>query len=95
MKYVFLFAFTLLFSSPSVSARRPAVGATVTTTSGKVTGHVARNRTAVIEYLGIPYAQPPIGELRFAAPRTYNSTQAISAAAYVRSSPFSLAQNPR
>lgn len=34
----------------------------VSTTSGKVKGHV---RNGLIEYLGIPYAEPPVGELRF------------------------------
>ena len=92
MNYVFPIIFTLLFSSPSVSAHPPAVGATVTTTSGKVTGHAARNRTAVSEYLGIPYAQPPIGDLRFAVPRTYNFSQAITAAAYVRFPQFTIGE---
>lgn len=41
------------------------------TSSGAVRGHAARNRTEVSEYLGIPYAQPPMGQLRFAAPRMY------------------------
>lgn len=34
----------------------------VHTTSGKVRGH---ERNGLIEYLGIPYAEPPVGELRF------------------------------
>lgn len=34
----------------------------VETTSGKVQGHL---RDGLIEYLGIPYAKPPVGELRF------------------------------
>ncbi len=34
----------------------------VQTSSGKVKGHL---RDGIIEYLGIPYAQPPVGELRF------------------------------
>ena len=44
---------------------------TVHTTNGPITGHVAPNTssTCVIEYLGIPYAKPPVGELRFAVPQ--------------------------
>lgn len=34
----------------------------VNTSSGKVQGHLREGR---IEYLGIPYAKPPVGELRF------------------------------
>ena len=34
----------------------------VQTTSGKVRGYL---RDGLVEYLGIPYAQPPVGELRF------------------------------
>lgn len=34
----------------------------VTISSGKVRGY---QRNGMVEYLGIPYAQPPVGELRF------------------------------
>jgi hypothetical protein len=43
----------------------------VQTTSGIVVGHEASNRTDVTEFLGIRYAQAPIGNLRFAAPVPY------------------------
>ena len=64
--------------------RRPPgnVGATVDTTSGPVIGHPANNRTAVSEYLGIPYAKPPVGNLRFAAPQAFNSTVPFNASSY-------------
>lgn len=38
----------------------------VNTTSGVVQGHVIDNRPQVVEYLGVPYAKPPIEDLRFA-----------------------------
>lgn len=34
----------------------------VTTASGQVKGYL---RDGIIEYLGIPYAEPPVGPLRF------------------------------
>ncbi|KAF4614294.1 hypothetical protein G7Y89_g15443 [Cudoniella acicularis] len=56
------------------------VGQTVQTANGPVAGHPASNQSDVSEYLGIPFAQPPIGDLRFAAPvkptgnSSYNGT---------------------
>ncbi|KAK4173861.1 putative lipase [Triangularia setosa] len=43
--------------------------AQVRTSSGLITGHTAPNTGCVIEFLGIPYAKPPIGDLRFAPPQ--------------------------
>ena len=54
-------------------------GAIVQTTSGAITGHPAKNRPDVSEYLGIPYAAPPIDDLRFAAPINYTGTDPITA----------------
>ena len=73
---------------PSTAAHRttwsgPVVGGTVNTSSGPVSGHAARNRTQVSEYLGIPYAQPPVGELRFAPPLPYASSAPFNASSYV------------
>lgn len=36
-----------------------------------IVGHRAPNRTDVFEFLGIKYAQAPVGDLRFAAPKRY------------------------
>ena len=43
----------------------------VTIESGKVEGKIETlpHGKTVHEYLGIPYAEPPVGELRFAAPK--------------------------
>lgn len=77
-----LAGFSLLL--PLVTAGAPSgVGATVLTDSGPVVGHAAKNRANVSEYLGIPYAQPPLASLRFAAPRRYLSNATFNAAAYV------------
>ncbi|XP_014552299.1 hypothetical protein COCVIDRAFT_110675 [Bipolaris victoriae FI3] len=45
----------------------------VETSSGIVVGHPASNKTHVTEFLGIRYAEAPVGELRFAAPKKYQA----------------------
>lgn len=41
---------------------------TVTTSGGRITGHKAPGAEGVHEFLGVPFAKPPVGELRFAPP---------------------------
>ena len=66
------------------NAKRPfTVGPGVQTSSGFVLGQPASSRTQVSEYLGIPFAQPPLGNLRFAAPQAFSGTGTINATAYV------------
>ncbi|KAL2847823.1 hypothetical protein BJY01DRAFT_246589 [Aspergillus pseudoustus] len=55
---------------------------TVNTTSGIVSGHPAPNTTGVSEYLGIPFAQPPLGELIFAPPQPYKGNGYINGTKY-------------
>ena len=57
--------------------------APVLTSSGAITGHAAPNKPEVLEYLGIPYAQPPVGQLRFAPPQPYASIKPFNASSYV------------
>jgi len=59
------------------------VGQTVQTTSGLVNGHSAADHPQVSEYLGIPFAQPPIGDLRFAPPQKYAGNSTINGTTYV------------
>lgn len=59
------------------------VGQAVRTSSGTIIGHAASTRLAVSEYLGIPFANPPVGELRFAAPQPYEGRGTINASAFV------------
>jgi len=56
---------------------------TIHTSSGPVQGHSASGVSDVIEFLGIPYAQPPIGNLRFASPQTYRSNGSAFGARFV------------
>jgi cholinesterase len=59
------------------------VGRQVRTTSGFVTGHPAPNASQVSEYLGIPFAKPPVGELRFASPVAYVSQGTVDGSNFV------------
>ena len=49
----------------------------VPTTNGLIIGHEAPNRSDVVEFLGIPYAQPPLDHLRFASPLKYGKSNDI------------------
>jgi hypothetical protein len=40
----------------------------VMTSNGRIIGHLAPGMRNTVEFLGIPYAQPPVERLRFAAP---------------------------
>lgn len=56
----------------------------VNTTSGILTGQASSQAPDVDEYLGIPYAQPPIGDLRFALPKAYEGKgKLINATSFV------------
>jgi hypothetical protein len=59
------------------------VGQTVQTSSGPVEGHPANNDSSVSEYLGIRYAEAPIGNLRFAPPVAFNGTTWINGTTFV------------
>ncbi|KAL2832636.1 Alpha/Beta hydrolase protein [Aspergillus pseudoustus] len=58
------------------------VGQTVRTTSGLVVGHAAANAPGVSEYLGIPYAVPPLGRLRFQPPVRFVGNSTVNATVF-------------
>jgi len=75
----------LAWAAPQTGSRKHSclVGDTVDTSSGAVAGHAATRYSEVSEYLGIPYAQAPIGDLRFAAPVKYTGSSALNGSVFV------------
>lgn len=65
----------------------------VKTTSGLHIGHQAQDRSDVTEYLGIRFAKPATGDLRFAAPvRYFDDSQTLTnATTYFPDCPASIA----
>jgi hypothetical protein len=60
------------------------VGQTVKTTSGSITGQASSLKNQVSEYLGVPFALPPVGDLRWAAPQPIkDDSKTINATKYV------------
>jgi para-nitrobenzyl esterase len=64
---VFAVAALLLYGANSPGSMVPITGDPITTHSGKISG--TRLSSGVHAYLGIPYAQAPVGELRWAPPK--------------------------
>lgn len=56
-----------------------AVGQSVQTTSGTVIGKGADWKPEVSAYLGIPFAESPVGKLRFAAPVAFKGNGTFNA----------------
>ncbi|CAN8102257.1 unnamed protein product [Discula destructiva] len=57
----------------------------VHTTSGELQGFINATAPAVRQFLGVPYAQPPLGSLRFQPPQRKNDSGPVNAAEYAPS----------
>jgi carboxylesterase type B len=79
--------FAALAAAVPVTSDTSEALAGIRTTSGTVIGHKAAwpENSDVDEYLGIPYAAPPLDNLRFRAPQPYKAKEdvAIDADDYV------------
>ncbi|XP_034963150.2 cholinesterase-like [Zootoca vivipara] len=85
LRYVLILL--LLFSPASGSA--PGDDTVVVTKSGPIKGkHVPAGSGSVTAYLGIPYAEPPVGKLRFQKPLAHQPwSQVLEATSYGNSCP--------
>lgn len=52
-------------------------GPIVEAPAGTFSGTASRYRDDVVTYLGIPYAQSPVGDLRFAAPQKLEKLEGV------------------
>ena len=59
------------------------VGQPVDTSSGRVRGHASQTRPEVSEYLNIPFAKPPVGNLRWTAPERYEGSDILDGTSMV------------
>lgn len=69
--------------APAIVLAGNATSFNASTSNGLIIGHRSDKRPSVIEYLGIPYAQPPVNDLRFAPPQKYQGQGTYVAANYV------------
>ncbi|KAF2404882.1 carboxylesterase [Trichodelitschia bisporula] len=84
----------LALAAPQAPASAFRPGGPVVTTSGHIVGQASSWQPSVSEYLGIPFAQPPVGPLRFAAPKPFNNKGHISATKWGASCPANVASPP-
>lgn len=86
MRCCFLLSITIpwIASGQYVSSSRKDTHVTLPC-GALVNGLIDANSTSVRQFLGIPFAQPPIGELRWEPPLTYKYSSPVNATAYGRS----------
>lgn len=95
--YRALLTVILCLSAPASSTpvkQSWTIGQTVYTQGGPVSGHAASYARNVSTYLGIPYAKPPIGDLRFAPPQGYFNHTPIDGSKFVCPAPLTFPRMP-
>ncbi|KAH8688339.1 Alpha/Beta hydrolase protein [Ilyonectria robusta] len=91
-----VFSLATCLSAVGVDASKPSNGAAlkVKTTSGQLTGFINSTAPAVRQFLGVPFAEPPVDALRFKAPKPKHSSKAIKATTYAPSCMQRLSSTP-
>lgn len=97
MKWLRLYLVALAVSIASAKTCRPSQPdmsdyLVADTANGAITGHIAPNTTCVVEYLGISYAEPPTGELRFAPPQKRVGDASYEAMEFGKDCPLSASE---
>lgn len=83
MMYFSLLLSGLIAVSPFASASTCTTdNLVIKTSSGEVHGFINNTAPDVRQFLGIPYAEAPVGDLRFAPPQTKKRGAAINATYY-------------
>ncbi|KAI6771474.1 hypothetical protein HG531_009099 [Fusarium graminearum] len=67
---------------------------TIKTTSGELTGFINETAPSVRQFLGVPFAEPPVKSLRFQPPRRLHGKGSISAKKYAPSCKQALSNAP-
>jgi carboxylesterase type B len=69
-------------AAPISTDESTVYGLLVNTTSGPIQGFVNQTAPDVRQFLGVPYAQPPVGQLRFAPPNDKQANGTVQATAF-------------
>jgi carboxylesterase type B len=86
--YPILFKMRLISALSFLSLLSTALcndGLIVQTTVGEVHGFINASSPLVRQFLGVPFAEPPIGNLRFAPPQTKSNNGTLNATAFAPS----------
>ncbi|KAH8695819.1 Alpha/Beta hydrolase protein [Phaeosphaeriaceae sp. PMI808] len=94
MKFSVITLLAVTGTCGSVLQQKWKIGQLVSTSSGTVIGGSASKGSEVSGYFGIPYAKPPIGDLRFAPPQKFEGRGTINATSFGASCPISSAFGP-
>lgn len=83
MRFQLLLSFFLSFVANAQYASHSQKNAHITLPCGTlVNGLIDANSSSVRQFLGIPYAQPPVGDLRWEPPLANKFTSPVNATAY-------------
>ncbi|KAJ5945959.1 chlorogenic acid esterase precursor [Penicillium verhagenii] len=80
-----LYALRVFGAPTSTSASTKDAGLLVQTSSGSIQGYFNSSAPDVRQFLGVPFAEPPVGDLRFARPRAVKSKKDVKATKFPNS----------